>query len=64
MAFAGLVDASENRIDHTKRRAPRDAPCRNAISGTHIAVGIGGCLKRAHYARADSDDAAAAEFAP
>ena len=64
MAFTGLVDACENRIDHAKPRAPRDAPCRNAISGTHIAAGIGGCLKCAHYARADRNDAAAAQLRP
>lgn len=64
MAFAGLVDASEDRIDDAERSAPCDTPCRNAISGTHAAIGIGGCFKCSHDAGADRDDAAASELRP
>ena len=64
MAFARLVDAGEYGIDHAQRRVARDAPCRNAVSGTHAAIGIGGGLQRAHHPRADRDDAAAAELCP
>jgi hypothetical protein len=59
MAFAGLVDARENRSNNAKRCARLDAPCCDSLSGTHTAIGIGGCLKCAHDARADCDDAAA-----
>lgn len=64
MAFTRLVDARENRIDDANSRAPRDAPCRSAISRAHAPIGIGGCLEGAHDARADRNDAAAAELRP
>ena len=35
MAFAGLVDAGEDRVDDAQRRVAPDAPVRDAVPGAH-----------------------------
>ena len=57
MAFAGLMDAREDRINNTEARAASDASARSTLSGTHRPVGVSGGFKRPDDTRPNRDDA-------
>jgi hypothetical protein len=59
VAFATLVDASEDRIDNAQRSSTLDASARNTVSGAPAAVDVGGGLEPADHRCPDCDDAAA-----
>ena len=58
VAFAGLVDAGENRIDDAKRRAPRDASAGQARSRPHGSADGRSRFEGPYNARPDRYDAA------
>jgi hypothetical protein len=57
MAFAGLMDAREDRINNTEARAASDASARSTLSGTHRPVGVGAGYERSDDTRPNRDDA-------
>ena len=57
MAFAGLMDAREDRINNTEARAASDASARPTLSGPHRPVSVGGEFERPDNAGPYRDDA-------
>src|SRR5271166_69049 len=57
VAFAGLMDAGEDRIDNAKRRAARDASAGHAPSRAHGSAGVRSRFERPNDARPDRYDA-------
>jgi hypothetical protein len=56
VAFTGLMDARDDRIHNTERRAASYPSARSALSGTHGPVGVGGGFERPDDARPNRDD--------
>jgi len=56
VAFTGLMDAGEDRIDNKERRAARDASACSSLSGTDRLLSVGGGFERPDDARPNRDD--------